>query len=300
MNRILRVLTLGVLAPMLLGYLQAIHFFGLMTHFRLHLSVVALLLLLPAALLKDRWSLSFCGLTLLLGAVTLVPYYIAPKAEPAPTTFRLYTANILGVNRNYEAIARSIREADADVVALMEVEDHHALMLDQLEYPFKLAEPHPNDFFGMALFSRLPVRNHEIFGDEGVPNMRIEVEVGESTVQVVVTHPYPPVSDGADQFGRKTLEQVAQTVKDKPRVVVTGDLNATGWGRRVDILKNIGLREARKGFGYQATWPAGRPLLYIPIDHVYTSPDLAVKDFKVLPAIGSDHFPVLTQIGVFP
>lgn len=296
---LLRTLAILLLVPMLLGFIQAVFFFSLMTHFRLQLSLAAAVVLTLSAWRREPWAVAAAGLTLVLGAFTLVPYYL-PVERPRHThSFRLYAANILGPNHNYEAIQASIRAADADVVTLMEVQDHHVKAIKELEeYPFQLVEPHARDFFGMAVLSKIPVTDHEIFGAPNVPNVRVQVQVGQSQVEIYTTHPFPPISRRADGFGFDTLNRVAQRLDQPEKTVVTGDLNATGWGRRTRLLRDLGLIEARRGFGYQPTWPAQMPLLYIPIDHVLVSPDLSVYSFKTLKSVGSDHLPMLTEIGV--
>ncbi len=64
-----------------------------------------------------------------------------------------------------------------------------------------------------------------------------------------------------------------------------------------DFLKATGLRDSRRGWGWQATWNASRPLLRIPIDHCLVEPEMHVLNREVGPDIGSDHFPIWARIG---
>ena len=45
--------------------------------------------------------------------------------------------------------------------------------------------------------------------------------------------------------------------------------------------------------GVEALWPLG-----VPIDHVLTSPELRVHDFRVLDSIGSDHRPIAVEFSL--
>ena len=79
--------------------------------------------------------------------------------------------------------------------------------------------------------------------------------------------------------------------------MLVGDLNCTSWTPAFAELERIsGLRDSRKGFGVQPTWPSNLPGLRIPIDHFLVSPSLAVRNRFVGPAVGSDHFPVVIEL----
>jgi endonuclease/exonuclease/phosphatase family metal-dependent hydrolase len=60
----------------------------------------------------------------------------------------------------------------------------------------------------------------------------------------------------------------------------------------------MGLRDSREGFGLQNSWPAYWPWLSITIDHCLVSRDIRLIDRKVGPDIGSDHYPVLVEVGI--
>ena len=83
--------------------------------------------------------------------------------------------------------------------------------------------------------------------------------------------------------------------------MVLGDLNATAWCyafRR--FLRETGLKDSARGWGYQATWPTGFLPLRIPIDHCLLSPDLKVLNRRIGPNVGSDHFPLTVELALGP
>ena len=61
------------------------------------------------------------------------------------------------------------------------------------------------------------------------------------------------------------------------------------------LLVGSGLLDSGRGYGVQATWPTGNPLLRIPIDHCLHSPAIRIVDRRVLPGAGSDHFPLVVD-----
>jgi hypothetical protein len=79
-------------------------------------------------------------------------------------------------------------------------------------------------------------------------------------------------------------------------VVVVGDLNITPWSHAFRSLERAGLRNSQRGFGLQATWPAGYGPFMVPIDHALHSRDLTVTHREVGPAHGSSHRSVLVEL----
>lgn len=83
---------------------------------------------------------------------------------------------------------------------------------------------------------------------------------------------------------------------------VLGDLNATPWSPRFrDLVAAAGLRQARRGFGLQASWgPRPLPWALLPIDHVLLRGPWQVRSFRAGPRLGSDHRPVVAELLVDP
>jgi endonuclease/exonuclease/phosphatase (EEP) superfamily protein YafD len=58
-----------------------------------------------------------------------------------------------------------------------------------------------------------------------------------------------------------------------------------------------GLRNSQIGFGLQPTFPASSiGVLRVPIDHLLHSQDLRVRDRRLGPALGSDHFSLIVDL----
>ncbi|MFO7597796.1 MAG: endonuclease/exonuclease/phosphatase, partial [Desulfocurvibacter africanus] len=54
------------------------------------------------------------------------------------------------------------------------------------------------------------------------------------------------------------------------------------------------------GRGHFPTYPVALPFLRYPLDHVFHSRSLRLVEFKRLPDIGSDHFPVYAEFSLEP
>ena len=79
-----------------------------------------------------------------------------------------------------------------------------------------------------------------------------------------------------------------------------GDLNVTPWSPHFTSLTDAtGLRDARLGFGLNATWPSNLPwFCRIPIDHCLVSSDVSIESFEVGDPIGGDHLPIIVRFGI--
>ena len=75
--------------------------------------------------------------------------------------------------------------------------------------------------------------------------------------------------------------------------VVAGDLNDVAWSYTTRLFRRVsGLLDPRIGRGLFATFPAARPWLRFPLDHVFHSPDLRLAGLRSGPRVGSDHLPI--------
>jgi endonuclease/exonuclease/phosphatase family metal-dependent hydrolase len=211
--------------------------------------------------------------------------------------------------------AATIREAQADVVALQEVDVHWDSRSDFRDQArelagtlrmrvffapiYDLAPLHPGAprrQYGVAVLSRFPfahTANHEItrlstLDPNAVPAPApgfAEVEV--AGIRVFVTHlDYRP-----DPAVRAT--QVADMLRIMPcgRKILLGDFNAPPEAPELAPLWRE-LRAAPTGFTFPADVPAKK------IDYVTVSPDIRVRSSTALETLASDHRPVLADVSV--
>jgi endonuclease/exonuclease/phosphatase (EEP) superfamily protein YafD len=275
--------------------------FELLSHFRVQ--YIWLLTPLTVGLLfcKRYFVASITGCCLIWNLALVAPDYVgSPAAVDGSAQLRLMSANVRTSNRNYERFLEAVRAADPDVLLVMEIDDGWLQALEAVRnhYPHVTSAPRP-DNFGIGLLSKLPVEAQEIeyVGSAGVPSVQARLKVGDGTVRVVGTHPLPPIGKNST-LRNEQLSATADwvTAMDGP-VILAGDLNITPWSpffRR--LLDRSGMRDSRRGFGVQATWPSSLGPAGIPLDHVLVSDGVYVKDRRVGPAFGSDHRPVIVDL----
>ncbi|MHB8902108.1 MAG: endonuclease/exonuclease/phosphatase family protein [Thermoguttaceae bacterium] len=264
--------------------------------------------LVPLAILLGlgRWKAALLPAAVVAAnAALIVPLYL-PATQPscsAPTV-RAVSANVLVQNRQFARFVEYIRAARPDFFAVMEVDAAWLAALEPLrgEYPHQVARLHQGAF-GIALFSRVPIEEHQIVESAvaGVPMIHARLVFGDRRLTVVAAHPLPPVRKGPATLRNGQLKEMAPLLarQPDPRLLI-GDLNTTSWSPHFrDLVRDGRLRDARQGIGIQPTWP-GRSgvgcLLQIPIDHTLVSDDVEVVSRKVGPDVGSDHRPVEIEL----
>ncbi len=249
---------------------------------------------------QRRWAAAtLAPAALLLIAVSPQWSPTASRPEAGAPSIRLYSANLWVRNDDLDAIAASIRQADADVVMLIELGDATAPHLDALvgDYPHRIASPRidrPNGDVRSVIASRYPLvalPRPDTFEAVGATAMTPLGPV--NLVSVHLTRPWPFAESWGQISQTMALDEMLQNLSGP--VVVAGDFNSVSSARiGKQVQRDIGLRPAA---GFPGTWPATLPsALAITIDQVYASPDLAFVSRRLGRPTGSDHRPVVTEI----
>ena len=252
-----------------------------------------------------RGKLATCGLVLaLVNLVLIVPLYFGPAPPPGErATLRAMMLNVYWLNRDHARVLELIRRESPDFIMLAEVTDEwaEALTALQTDYPYsKVISGYTAG--GVAFFSRLEMAELAIrdLGDNGLPTVVATLKTSEGEITVVGTHPPSPGSPQHLKDRNRQLAGLGRMVRNRTGpIIVLGDLNTTSWSPYFqDLLAASGLRDSRRGFGIQASWPALPLPLRIPIDHCLISKELLVHDRRIGPSVGSDHRAVIVDFSV--
>lgn len=249
---------------------------------------------------RRRWAAAaLMPAALLLIAVSPQWFPTASRPEAGAPAVRIYSANLWVRNRDLDAIAASIRKADADVVMLIELGDATATHLDALvgTYPYRIASPRidrPNGAVRSVIASRYPLTAlPRPAGVEAVGARAVTPLGAVHLVSIHLTRPWPFEESWGQISQTMALDEMLQGLSGP--VVVAGDFNSVSTARiGQQVQRDIGLLPAP---GFPGTWPASLPsALAITIDQVYASPDLAFVSRRLGQSTGSDHRPVVTEI----
>lgn len=291
----------------LLGFAGSLHWFAdAMNHPRWHLIWLCAIASIVCNKAGKRGWMIAASACMLVNFVVVRPWnWYLPSlsvVDTSPETSVLFW-NIHGEDVNIEAVARQIRQADPDVVALLELNRSNLAGLESLRdvYPYFKQRPR-SDAFGLGLYSKHRMTWSEHLSEP--PEVRGTMTLGDREIELWAVHVLPPLgatnlADRNAQFNRLAAD-LAERTSEGRNVVVGGDFNITPWCTEYrNMIRRGGLKDSRDGHGYQATWPSKLGPLGIPIDHVLVSPKIQVIDRAVLHGENaSDHAGVLVKIGI--
>jgi endonuclease/exonuclease/phosphatase (EEP) superfamily protein YafD len=214
-------------------------------------------------------------------------------AAAAHKAVHIVSANVHTANSHYTKALSVIATQNPDIIALTETDTRWIENIAFLEktYVHSLKHPRP-DNFGMAVYSKMPFQAEIVdTGDYKLPMAVLDF----ADFRLIVAHPIHPVSPNNLHENKRYIEAIAQYATDSEKpVIVAGDLNSTLWGNAITPLFNADLISLNPS-GIAYTWPSHLPFLAMQIDHFFVR-GVKAADFKVLPNIGSDHYPIQATV----
>jgi len=232
----------------------------------------------------------------------------AAAAADGGDALRVLVSNVLMSNRNAQALLDLVATHRPHVLVTLESDDWWQQQLDTLkaDYPFTIQCP-LNNRYGMHVYARLPLENSRVdfLVQNNVPSMHTGMRMTSGqVVQAHFVHPAPPSPTENDASAERDAEllMVARRVAGAAApVIVTGDLNDVAWSRTTRQFRKLShLLDPRVGRGMFNTFHAGHWFLRWPLDHIFHSDHFTLRSIRRLPSIGSDHFPLLTELMLTP
>ncbi|MGH9551182.1 MAG: endonuclease/exonuclease/phosphatase family protein [Terriglobales bacterium] len=243
------------------------------------------------------------------------------QADTAGGHFRIAQINVNYRNENYNEVLQYIDEINPDFLMLEEYTGAWKRAVSaKLSSRFAdKVEITREDPYGIAVFCRYPIANHRVFNLGGCPWPSIvsAVPFQQKTLTIFSTHTKGPIPKDSWLKQINQIDDLRMNFQGLHSYVLCGDLNMTPWSTKFrQLLTDAQLRDSRIGFGLQGSWPSARPILLsklfkgpvrldlfgvnafisLPIDHCLVSKELSVVNRQVGPYVGSDHFPVVTDI----
>ncbi|MBM6551864.1 endonuclease/exonuclease/phosphatase family protein [Marinomonas ostreistagni] len=288
---------------------------------RLQLAMLAALLVLAQCAWLDLTQLS-TGIMILaaLGCLAVQLWWVLPytpllpkevkTAKPSVTEAKItiLTSNVLTPNRQADKLIALVKQYQPDVLVTLESDQWWEDQLSVLEesMPYTVKCPLEN-LYGMHVYSKLPMADTSLsfLVEEDVPSVHTTLKLNNGRViRAHFLHPAPPSpTENTESDERDAeIEIVGRSVaeSDMP-VIVTGDLNDVAWSKTTRLFRKVsGLLDPRIGRGVFCTFHADYAFLRWPLDHVFHSKHFTLGFMKRMPSIGSDHFPLLTQLALSP
>lgn len=281
-----------------------------------HLLWLAALLLLPLCLLLRFWRVM---LLILLPALSFILTYGGQFVRSADAyqdagDFSIMTYNVRWRAGDYADAIALIRAADADIVAVQELGEAAAALLQaQLAdtYPHMALHPHATGTVGQGILSRYPILDSTFWQSE-FPSFRqqralVDLEGTEVAVyNVHFNHPFMSADFFDARVRARQVDEVLQRIREEDaRVVLLGDFNMVDLNEdyaRIDDQLTDAYFDAGYGMGWTFSF-FGRGYRLPPlarIDYIFVSSGLDPIEARVWDvAGGSDHRPVWARLSIY-
>ena len=268
---------------------------------------VVVLALLGGIVVISRWRRS--GMAIL--AIALVNlFFVAPlyfgspgESNPAAPHLLVLSFNLLSSNEGYNEVIEYIETVQADLVFLHEASRPWEVALEAAGLDYEIIRGRSeNLIFGTVVLARDEVKAVSHGFAEAQPRavtLDYQPDGWPVPVAILSSHTLAPTTEERASLRDAQLAFAADWAADREGAYfVVGDLNVTPWSWPFRNLVAKGeLRNSQIGFGLQPTFSATSfGFLRVPIDHLLHSDGIRIRDRKLGPNLGSDHFPLLVDL----
>lgn len=307
--------SLGIAALFRIFYHDGTHILTWINAFTRYVYLPAYACVVWAAWMR-RWRLALLGLAVVgCHLVWMTPDFVRDRRFDLPAnaavgaattspTVRIFFANVLATNRDYNDVWNEIAEVDPDVLVLAECSRYSQRSFR--EFPSMAVYLHSNgplrsQLGEVIVYSKLPIKSEMQNWVTGRVVQTVDIEVGSQTLRLIGLHaPRPMYPPAYDYFGY-WKQMVPLLTSERRPLVIVGDFNATEHSLVYEQLKASGLRSAHddRGRGYATTWPNGRwSLPPIRIDQAFLSPEVECQSIAEGRGAGSDHKSLIVDVRI--
>jgi vancomycin resistance protein VanJ len=277
----------------------------------LHLLLIPALVFLPLTLLMKRWRLALLQVPPVILFIATYGVQFLPRGEmsvpPDTPRLSLLSYNLSKDNPSADDAIRIIREANADLVALQEL---NPLLADAFEgdladiYPYRALHP-DKSYPGQGVLSRFPIVE-DSYWKIHLGHQRVKIETNGAALILYNTHPVHPFLRERGFFdptlrAAEINDLLTRAEGETDPVLIAGDFNMTDLTadyQRIAVRYGDTYREVGWGMGF--TFPdLGQRLLLARLDYVFHSQQFVALEAHVLTTSGgSDHRPLLVRFAL--
>ena len=297
-------LCISAIAFSLAEYLSSWHrYFEFTTGYKLQFLLMSLCSLSYFLLTRRKLGIVLCWFCIAINLAEIIPWYMNRPPIPVAEyqSLKAFSYNVLWSNKDYDRAIALIANEQPDIAIFQEVISGWSPALTALksDFPYHIKSEKQE----MEVYSKFPLLDPEtiLYGTyRGA--IAADLLIGDRKVKFVATHAYPQLywGKGGWEIRNKQLRDLKEYARRQQPIIIMGDLNISMWSPYYrSTIEGSGLRNARQGLGILPTHSIVAPqfaALSAPIDHCLVSSDIQVKDFRLGPAIGSDHLPIIAEL----
>ncbi len=283
-----------------------------LSHFQIQYFSVSLILLALIAICQQKHLFLVGLMCVSMISVNLLTWYMPINHQSRPF-LKVFSCNTWAYNQDYPLLLELIRKENPDIAMFYEVTVPGQQQLDTLNdiLPFAVGRNSQS-----VIYTKLDLNGTKVLhSNSKYYNTTIieNLQQGDRAFTLVGTHPSSP--QNKEQFLARNvqLNNLAEYLSGSTApLIMGGDFNVSMWSPFYrKFVEKSRLDNARQGFGVIPTWSPMKiralpeflqPWLSVPIDYIFTRSgqkfDLHPISMKAGSYVGSDHLPVIAEIGV--
>jgi endonuclease/exonuclease/phosphatase (EEP) superfamily protein YafD len=257
------------------------------------------------ALLLRRWRTGLAVLVIVAALMANLLPRVNPDEQPKPPRslpLRVMTANLYFGQGDAATVVNLVRSNQVQLLNLQELTPEAAAALDRAGLftllPNRVLHSEPGGA-GSGIVSRFPLTEIALAARSPLwqPSARVDLGDGRA-VEDVLVHPVPPTSSAP--AWKSALQALPPATADLPARLLIGDFNATLDHDTFRSVLGNGYADAadRLGKGLTPTWPHGKFVPLVTLDHVLADDRTQFTDYRVVEVPGSDHSAVIATLNV--
>jgi len=269
----------------------------------------SLVVTLAAAAWRQRSATVVAAVASAVLIIAVVPRVIGGEldaASPGGPSIRVATVNLDLARASVDDVVDLVRRERVDLLALQEVDAgvvrrFEAAGLDELLPERVVALGRATH--GTAMYGRMSLRTREApAGMWNAHAVAIAEVPGAAPIEVVSVHPPAPSSRRRTRAWARDLSRLPDATPGSTVRVLAGDFNATLDHAALRRIIDTGYRDVAEqaGEGLNPTWPVGRLIPPVTIDHILVDRRCGVGRVEIHEIERTDHRAVVAEIVLAP
>jgi len=184
--------------------------------------------------------------------------------------------NLSNVDDRLDELVGIMEEENVDVISFQELTpDWTQLLRDELSMAF----PHRTenvriDPYGIALYSKYPMKHQDTILADGIPSVCLEIENGGEVFHVISSYLTPALDSKSIEKATSQLSRIKKEIQEKgDRVIALGEYNMVYWAQEIrEFRSDTKLKNSRRDIS--------QGNLRVPYDHIFFTEDLECTNFS--------------------
>jgi hypothetical protein len=184
-----------------------------------------------------------------------------------------------------ETVQRIIQDSTIDVISLQEYTPDWANIIPQIlndRYPH-FYEDVRMDLYGKSMYSKFPITSHELITSEGVPNLEVQVQVGQEVFTILSTYLVPALDGKSKLVAKAQINDLCNySLAEKKTRIIMGEFNQVYWSHDILTFRTkTGLLNSRRNVNPNT--------FKMPYNHIFYTPNVECYHFDELTDIAGEY-----------